>query len=161
MTSRKQFDMKTNTWVGLIALVFIFIAVYFIASSIFRLLAWLSPILLIATAIIDYKVIVNYVKWVIDLTKKNTPLGIGAIVLSIIGYPVLFGFLFGRALLNRRIKQAKSAATSAEEGEYVDFEELETKKLELPPLEKQQRPEPEPAPQKQQKNSDYDNLFQE
>ncbi|MCB0641214.1 MAG: hypothetical protein KDC44_06220 [Phaeodactylibacter sp.] len=159
MTSRKQFEMKTNTWVGLVALVLIFVAVFFIARGIFNLLAWLSPVLLIATAILDYKVIVNYVKWLVDLVKKNTPLGIGAILLSLIGYPVLFGFLFGRAFLNYRVRQARKSVENEREGEYVDFEELETKKLELPPLEpKKPKPEPEPQPQKR---SDYEDLFNE
>lgn len=162
MATRNQFDFNRNTWVGLIALILLFVAIYFIATSIFRLLAWLSPLLLLGTVVVDFMsyrlnfqqyTVVKYVKWLADLTKRNTPLGIGAIILTIIGYPVVFGLLFGKALLNRRVKQAQDQVQQRREGEFVDFEELESRRLELP---RQEREEPEP-----QKRADYDDLFKE
>ena len=122
-------------------LVIVLIAVFFIARGIFWLLSYLAPILLIAAAIIDHRVIINYVKWLIDLTKRNILVGLGAIVLSVIGYPVVFALLLGRALMNRKIKDMEDQERLQREGQLVDYEELDSKPatpVELPREEKEE-----------------------
>ena len=140
------FQLKGNSWGAIAILVVAFIAVFFVARGIFWLLNLVAPILLIAAVIIDYKVLINYVKWLVDLTKRNLLIGLAAIVLSIVGYPIVFAFLLGRALMNRKIKEVEKQEQVHREGELVEYEELE---LEDPPP--AEVPKDEPA-------SNYDDL---
>lgn len=139
MENRKEFKIQGNTW-GMIALLVVgLIAVFIIARGIFWLLSLVAPILLIAAAIIDHRVIVNYAKWLVDLTKRNILVGLGAILLSIVGYPVVFALLLGRALMNRKLKDMEAQERVHRDGELIDYEELETKtpRVELPREEKE------------------------
>lgn len=111
----------------IIVLVAALIAVFFIARGIFKILSFLAPILLIAAAIIDHTVIVNYAKGLVDLTKRNLLVGLGAILLSVIGYPVVFAYLLGRALMNKKIKNMEEEERIHREGKLVDYEELESR----------------------------------
>ncbi|MBK6620006.1 MAG: hypothetical protein IPJ00_05935 [Saprospirales bacterium] len=132
MENRKEFKIQGNTW-GMIALLVVgLIAVFIIARGIFWLLSLVAPILLIAAAIIDHRVIVNYAKWLVDLIKRNILVGLGAILLSIVGYPVVFALLLGRALMNKKLKDMEQQERTRRDGELVDYEELETK---IPPIE--------------------------
>ncbi|MBK6902505.1 MAG: hypothetical protein IPH04_06765 [Saprospirales bacterium] len=132
MENRKEFKIQGNTW-GMIALLVVgLIAVFIIARGIFWLLSLVAPILLIAAAIIDHRVIVNYAKWLVDLLKRNILVGLGAILLSIVGYPVVFALLLGRALMNKKLKDMEQQERTRRDGELVDYEELETK---IPPIE--------------------------
>jgi len=127
MENRKEFQIKGNTWVMILVLIVALIAVFFIARGIFKLLSILAPILLIAAAIIDHTVIVNYAKWLVDLTKRNILVGLGAILLSVIGYPVVFAYLLVRALMNRKIRNMEEEERIQKEGKLVDYEELESR----------------------------------
>lgn len=146
--------------VGVIALILIFV----VARFVFRLLYLLSPILLIATAIMDYKIITGYATWLVSMLRRNILLGIGAIVLTIVGFPLVTAALFGKALLNRQLRKAQTAyeqqqqppPTPVKLGEYVEFEEIpDDKALRLPKFEKREEP-PRPTPKK---DSEYDEFF--
>lgn len=132
--------------------VFFLVALFFVARFIFRILYFLSPLFLIAALIIDYKVVVNYGKWLVSLVKKNAVLGIGAIVMSIFGFPLVSVYLAGRALFNKRIKEAEQAYETKTQGEVVDFEELDSEPLQLRELE-------EEPPQKRKADNEYEDLF--
>ena len=140
-----------NSILGILIMVGIIFGIYYISTLFFRLLYFLSPILLVATLIIDYKVVLNFGKWLINLTKRNLLMGVGAILLTLLAYPVVSAFLFGKALFKKRVKQAQQAFENQRQGELVDFEEIESKptKLELPELEKKQ------------KGNDYEQLFED
>lgn len=140
--------------IGIVALIMLFV----VARFIFRLLYFLSPFLLIATAIIDYRVILGYGKWLINMTKRNALLGIGAIVLSIIGFPIVSLGLFGKALFNRQVRQMQKEKEQEmirpEIGEYVEFEEVKKEKpMRLPQIEKREEPR-RPKP-----DNEYDTFF--
>jgi hypothetical protein len=126
MENRNEFQIRSNTWGGLIVLIGLLILLFFIARGIFTLLSYVAPVLLIATAIIDHKVIIGYVHWLVGLLKRNILIGLGAIVLSVIGFPVVSALLLGRALINRKVKDYDRRAQSIHEGELVDYEELDT-----------------------------------
>ena len=131
--------------------VFFLVALFFIARFIFRILYFLSPLFLIAALVIDYKVVLNFGKWLINLVKQNAVLGIGAIVLSVFGFPLVSVYLAGRALFNKRIKEAEQAYETRTKGEIVDFEELDSEPLQLRELE-------EDTP-KRKENNEYEDLF--
>lgn len=131
--------------------VFFLVSLFFVARFIFRILYFLSPLFIIAAAIIDHKVIVNYAKWLVNLVKQNAVLGIGAILMSIFGFPLVSVYLLGRALFNKRIKEAEQAFETQTKGEIVDFEELDSEPLKLRELE-------EDTP-KRQADNEYEDLF--
>ena len=100
------------------------IAVFFIARAIFSLLYLAAPLLIIAAAIIDYTVIINYVKMIGKLVKRSPIMGIAAGALSVFFYPVVFLFLFGQAMLYRKVNKIQKEAKQQRENEYIEYEEI-------------------------------------
>jgi uncharacterized membrane protein len=148
---RKNFEFKTsNAVIGLLIFVGVFAGMYFIAINIFRLLAWISPVLFVAALILDYKTVLNYGKWVIGLYKNNLAYGIIVTLLSIVGYPLVFTYLFFKSLMSYRYKQVVKEKEKQQPGEYIEFEEVEEKNFELPPIKEKE---------KQNKGNEYDQLF--
>jgi hypothetical protein len=131
--------------------VFFLVVLFFLARFIFRILYFLSPIFLIAALIIDYKVVLNYGKWLVKMVKQNPIMGIGAIVLSIFGFPLVSVYLLGRALFNKRIKDVEQEFEKRTKGEMVDFEEIDSEPLRLRELE-------EDTPKRKESN-EYEDLF--
>jgi hypothetical protein len=148
------FSVRGNGIFGFIFLVLLLIGLFFLAKSIFTLLAWASPVLILGALILSPKTILNYLKFVLTLLHRNPLAGIIAIVLSVIGFPVLSGVLFGKAILDRKIRRLHGAHEASQAAEYVDYEEviMPEKKdmLDLPPIEKQQA---------EKKDNRYENLF--
>ena len=144
MTKRKNIDVNPfNSIISILFLVLVFMGLYFIATSIFKLLALMAPFLLIGALVIDYKVVLNYGKWLVKLLKENFLLGIGAGLLTFFGFPVIAGFLFGKAYLSRKVNKLKTEYETQTQGEFVEFEEVTdesdiTPKLELPPLKRRE-----------------------
>lgn len=128
MKNNRQFRFESsNPWMGIVGLlvfVLVLMAIFWLARMAFTLLYYLSPVLLIATLIIDRKVILGYINWLAGLTRRNTLMGIMTILLTIVGFPVVTAFLFGRALLRRQARKAEDAQVKGEGGEYVNFQEL-------------------------------------
>ena len=158
MTYKRKIDVNPgNSLGGIIMLVLVFVGLYFIAKGLFSLLAWLAPVLLIGAAIINYKVIVNYGLWLINLLKSNLIMGIGAVLLTVFGFPVIAGFLFAKALLYRKVGQMKKQHETKEHGELIEYEEIKEEPivpLELPRIEKQPQ-------QPRRERNDYEQLFDE
>ncbi len=134
--------------------VFFLVVLFFLARFIFRILYFLSPIFLIAALIIDYKVVVNYGKWLVNTVKQNPLLGICAIVLSIFGSPLVSVYLLGRPLFNKRIKDVEQEFEKRTTGEIVDFEEIDSEPLRLRELEEDIEDTP-----KRKESNEYEDLF--
>ncbi len=154
-----QFNTKNRNpfqaIVGVAVVVFIFIALYFVTKGVFKILSLIAPVLLIITLILDYKVILNYGQWLIKLAKKNILMGIGAIVLTVIGFPFVAAYLFGKALLKRKVKQVQKQYQQQTQGELVEYEEVDEEPKDILEL-----PQIVDRPQKEKRNQ-YDNLFDE
>lgn len=118
-----------NLIIGLL-IVFIFLfGLFRLAAFVYKILAAITPVLLIATAIIDYKVIVSYATRLGNLVKQNTWMGVISIVLSIVAFPVVAAYLLYQALSRKnRYKQQSSFRRNKENaGEWINYEELESK----------------------------------
>src|SRR5687767_2604061 len=115
----QRFAVRTNGIFGFIFLVLILVAIFFIAKGIFKLLALAAPVLIIGALIINYRTIINYFKFILSLLRRNPLGGIIAILLSIIGFPVLAFVLFGKAILDRKVRRLQREHRAKEEGEYV------------------------------------------
>jgi hypothetical protein len=148
------FSIRLNGIIGFVFLVLIFVVLFFVAKGLFNILSWVAPALIIGALLINYRTVLNYLKFMAGLLHRNALGGILAILLSIIGFPILSGVLFGKAILDRKVRKLQAAHQSRQDAEYVEYEEVirpdREEKLDLPPLEKE-------APPK--KDNRYEDLF--
>lgn len=153
-----NFDNRNpfNSIIGIILIVLFLVALYFIARAIFTILYYLSPIMIVAALVIDYRVVLGYGKWLIGLLRDNLLLGLGATILSVLGFPVLAAFLLGKALFKQQVRKAREEAQEAREGDYIEYEELDSEELELPRIEKEERRREKP----EKPDNRYDELFE-
>ncbi len=159
MTNRISSQFKVDGILGIVLLVAFFVGIFFIMSGIFWVLQWVAPALLVIAFIIDKSVVINYGKWLIKSVKSNPIFGVGAIIFTIIGYMVVFPFLFAKALFKKKVKEVTQEFEQKQEGGFVDFEEISSKSkkdeiLELPRLERMGQK------QGKKKDNDYDNMFE-
>ncbi len=142
-----------NTIVGVVILVLGLLFLLFLARFIFRILWMISPLLLVAALIVDYKGVINYGKWIVALFKRDTIIGVVASILTVFGFPLVAGFLLGKGLFKKRARKMQEEQKRRREGEFVDFEELDSKPLDLPELERRKE-------KKKDTGSEYDDLFE-
>jgi len=157
MQERRKIDVNPFSSIfSILTMVLIFVGLFFVAKGIFTILAWLAPILLVATAVIDYKIILNYGKWLLNLLQQNLLVGIGGILLTVFGFPIIAGFLFIKALLYRKVKKMNQAFEEESSSEFLEYEEIDDEvsaPLELPTFEKEEK--------REKKSNDYEQLFGE
>lgn len=156
MYRKVKIDTGTMIMAALAVIVF-FVAMFYIVGGIMKLLVFAAPVLLITAIIFDYNTVLNYGKWLINMVKRNPLMGIGAILLSVIAYPLVFTYLLARAYLTKKLKGMKAEYETRQQGgvgEYTDFEVIDEKPLEInsPP----RRPKPEA---KRPSSNDYDDMF--
>lgn len=130
---------NSNFWVGFIVMFLVMIGLFYIARGIFTILAWAAPVLIIATLILRHQVILSYGRMLINLTRRNPLMGIVAIVLTIVGFPVVAFALFGKALLDRKLIKLGSQQRTGYQDEYTDYEVLDEEPLDLPNMERPSR----------------------
>ena len=134
------FSIRANGIIGFVFMVAVLVGLFFVAKGIFKLLAFAAPVLIILALIINYRTVVNYLRFVLGLLHRNPLGGIIAILLSIFGFPILSGVLFGKSILDRKVKRLQQAHQTQERSEFVDYEEVirpeREDSLNLPPLEK-------------------------
>ncbi|MEM7103175.1 MAG: hypothetical protein AAF502_08605 [Bacteroidota bacterium] len=158
----KKYEYKGSSNNPLITIVmavfaiFVIFALFKMVAFVTKLLGIIAPVLLVATAIIDFKVLVNFVKMIVGLFQRNVLLGIGASVLSIIGIPFVAVFLFSKALLNRKVRKVNEQMRQEEEGEFVNFEEIVNKEKAEKEVEILELEEPE-----KRKSNEYETLFED
>jgi hypothetical protein len=135
------FSIRLNGIIGFMITIGVLVLIFFILRGLFKLLYIAAPVLIILALIINYRTILNYFRFILGLLHRNPLSGIIAIVLSVVGFPILSGVLFGKAILDRKVKRLQQAHEANEQGEMVDYEEVirpeREDTLKMPPLEKQ------------------------
>lgn len=160
MTNQRSYQFGGNNKgpfqgiVGIVVGILFFFALFYFVKILFNILWFLLPVIIIATAIIDYKVILSYFGWIGKLFKSNALAGLAMSALTIIGAPVVALFLLGKALLRKKIKDVQTEAEFRENGQFVEYEELDSETMDLPPLEPPLRADPPPK-----KDTGYEDLF--
>ena len=151
MSSSGRYQINTrNTILGILLMIVVLFVLFWVARTLFQLLALASPILLIIALIIDHRVVLNYGRWLWKMLRENTLMGVVATVLTVVGFPVVCFLLFGRALLNRKVRNMEQALENEKLGELTDYEIIEEEDtLELPSLDKEILPE----------DDEYERLF--
>lgn len=124
-----QNDNPLSTVIGIVLMIVFFIGIFYVARFIYKILLAVAPMLFIITFFMDRRVIINYVKWLGALLQRNTVTGAGAILLSIVGFPIVSLFLFGRAMLNRKMKEHADETRERREGKLIEYEELDSEPL--------------------------------
>ncbi len=158
---------------AVIMLILGFIALYYVATGIFYILSLLAPVFLIATLVIDHTVVTGYAKWIWNLIQKNWIAGVGAGLMTFFGFPVVSGFLLGKAVLKKKVANVREDFESRTQGDYVEYEEvpdvketpvedLEFEEIEEMELEDLDDIVPPKVKQKQTRSNDndYDQMFE-
>lgn len=126
---------------GIIVVVLILFGLYYLVSGIFWLLYQIAPLLLIGALILNYRVVVNFVKYLWKTLGDNPLFGIVMIIFSIFAYPLVFAYLLAKAYTSRgRVEQTQP--------EFDEYEDLSDDALDLEDLEKSNR-------EKIEKTDDY------
>lgn len=141
-------------FMGVIALIAFFIVLFWVFKGIFVLLSYVAPVLLLITAIINYRVITDYLGMLWSVFKKNWLLGILGGVLTVVGFPLVSGFLFVKALFLNKVKAIKEEQEVRQKGEFIEYEDLS----EEDPAEKLILKEPEIRKRGTEENP-YDEVF--
>jgi hypothetical protein len=118
------FSLRLNGIIGFVVMVGIVVLLFFAARGIFRLLSFAAPVLIVLALIINYKTIVNYFRFILGLLHRNPLTGIIAILLSVVGFPILSGVLFGKSILDRKVRRLQQAHEANEQGELAEYEEV-------------------------------------
>lgn len=157
-----------NSILSIIFLVAIFIGLYYLATGIFKILSFLTPVMLIAALVIDHRVVVNYGKWLVNTLRTNFVMGLGAILLMVFGYPIIAGYLLMKAFLSKKMESVQSEFQERSRERYSDFEEVTSDPTEVDYEDLSEKPLDLNAPRRPEPNkrtaknddSEYDQFFQ-
>ncbi len=151
-----QNKSSSNPIAGIIAILFVVFLVWLVfnfVKGLFSILSFLAIPLFILALIFNYKVVGDYFKWIFNLLKKNPGKGILAGIGTVVGYPLVAGWLFIKAFSSRKFGRKSKKKKS---GDYIKFEEMEEDEdfLELPEIS-----HTKVTQKKTEDDSRYDDLF--
>ncbi len=115
--------------IGVMAILLIIWLAMKVVTGLYNLLWYIGPILLIATLFMDRQVVIGYGQWILKQFKSNPAVGIGAGILSFFGFPFVSAFLFGKAMLKKKLNIGGEGPEKKKE-DYTEFEEIESETLE-------------------------------
>lgn len=138
----------------LLILALVFGVLFFVARGIFWLLSWAAPVLILLTLLMDYRVVTDYFKTLWKTLNENILLGIIFLLITVVGYPFVSGYLFFKALARRSSKKNAWQQQPAKDV-YTDFEEVteDDDFLELPKM------EPHKQTRSSSERNSYDDVF--
>ncbi|GEM_PF-6058384 len=125
------FSYRSNGIASILLLVLLVLGVFYLARGIYWVLSWATPVLLIAAAILDYKVYVRYGRYVWQLLRTHPVWGALVIVLSVVVLPLVATFLFFQALGSYQSGRVIDRARQRQESQWAEYEEVEVVDQEL------------------------------
>ena len=144
------------------------VLVYYLLRGLWTLLYWAAPILVVLAVIINWLAVADTGKSYLNFLRTNPLGGILVLIVSVFAFPLLSLYLFLKAIGNRQLEtmestfgQARGTQKREPEPEFTDFEELESRLKNPPPMAKQEMPAQEPDVQKPPKQAPnpYEDLF--
>lgn len=154
---------------GVLVLMYIFI------GGLFKLLYLAAPVLLVATLVINYRIVADYAIDVFETFRTDVLWGVVKVAFTVLCYPFVIGWLFAKSLIYRKVDKMKQnfdaqmQATNNNMGanfgknasnttDFADFEELSSELL------NKNRPQKEEPiiielPKPKDKQDDYDQFF--
>jgi hypothetical protein len=173
MQYRQSYNMQGggqnpfNSLISLLLFVGVLVLLFFLAKGLFSILYIVSPVLLIITLIINYRVVANYIISVFQTFQTDVLMGALKVLFTVLCFPLVIGWLFAKSLIYRKVdklrKEFESQMNQHQQGapigeQYVDYEEI--------PTDPDAKPKDEikiielPKPKNKEKNNPYDNLFE-
>ncbi|HMS68029.1 MAG: hypothetical protein KA767_08210 [Saprospiraceae bacterium] len=139
---------------AIIGIIAVMLLLFFIVKGLFMILSFVAPVLLILALFFDYTVVTDYFKFIGKLFKEKPLFGVLASILTVVGYPVVSGFLFFKAFARKSLKSAVKKAEEAQRPKYSEYEEVKEEEdfLTLPRVEKE-------SVQAKKNDNDYEDLF--
>jgi hypothetical protein len=144
------------------------VVMYYLLRGLWTLLYWAAPILVVLAVIINWRAVADTGKSYVNFLRTNPLGGILVLIISVFAFPLLSLYLFLKAIGNRQLEkmedtfgQARGTNTREPEPEFTDFEELESRPKNPPPMAKPDIPVKETEvqePPKQEPNP-YNDLF--
>jgi hypothetical protein len=143
----RQSSSNLNPLFSILILLALLIGFFFVAQYIYKFLLVISPVVILVTLILDYKVFASFGKLLMAFVKQNIIVGVSFIVLSAFLFPVISLFLLGKALLKRKINKFEEKIRQ-EENTFTTYEEVEEPIINV-------------AKKDQDKKYNYDKLFED
>ncbi len=151
-----------NSIMSLLISVGILVLLFFLLKGFVTVLYWVAPVLLLATLIINYKIVADYAISIYETFQTDILMGMLKVIFTIFCYPFVIGWLFIKAIFYRKMdtvkKQIESQLKQQQTDQYAEFEEISTeiskdKKTDSPIIIEL------PKLKEKEKNNPYDNLF--
>jgi len=92
------FNIKINGIIGFVFMVMVFVIFIGVAKALFKFSLIIAAVLIVLALLINYRTVLGYLKFILSLLKRNVLGGVIGIVLSVIGFPILAGVLFGKSI---------------------------------------------------------------
>jgi hypothetical protein len=151
-----NFEQKSS-WKVIVGAILGLIALFWLAKGVFFILNIIAPFLLIITLILNYKVVLGYGTWLLELIKRDLLLGILAAIGTVFFFPVVSAYLFGKMLLLRKVNKMKNEFnaqnTFYQNEEFTSYEEVEEIAPNILKLPK--------TAEKQTNSNNYDTFFEQ
>ena len=130
----KQGIGKTVIGIGLVA--FFAIIMFYVLKGVWAVMSLLAWGFLLVALVVNYRVVIDYVKRLLDLLKRNPLYGVGGIIFSVVLYPLVFLVLMLRALGGKAFANVGFSTNQKEEEEFTDYEILDDEPLDLKEIHK-------------------------
>jgi predicted membrane protein len=152
-----------NSLVSLILFAGVLLLLFFLVKGFFTLLYWVAPVLLIATLIINYRVVRDYLAGLATTFQSDVLWGVVKVAFTMVCYPMVIGWLFAKALIYRKVNSLQQdfqkKMTEQEQTQYVDYEEVSSQKGSEKPSQEPLIIEL-PKPKEKDKTNPYDDIFE-
>lgn len=106
------------------------VAAYYILKGFFIVLYWAAPALFVLALIINWRAVTDTLKDWFKTLESNPVSGLLTAAIAVLAFPVFALYLFIKALGYRKIEQMRRESGGAfggpDEGEFAEFEELES-----------------------------------
>ena len=134
MSNYRTFSLgRINPLVALLTFVMIIITLFWLAKGVLTLLSWAFPVVIIATAIINHRVILGYGRWVWDNFKSSPIRGLVIAAFTVLAHPIVGFYLLFRAISS---KSEGNQNRQIRKGEFIEYEEVNEDFLDLSDIKK-------------------------
>ena len=89
--------------ISLLIIIGVLVLLIFMVTGFIKLLYLVAPVLLIATLLINYRIVADYVIGVFETFQTDIPYGIVKVLFSVLCYPFVIGGLFAKAMFYRKV----------------------------------------------------------
>lgn len=118
--------------ISLLIIIGVFILLFFMVSGFIKLLYLVAPVLLIATLLINYRLVADYVLGVFETFQTDILMGVVKVLFSVFCYPFVIGWLFAKAMFYRKVtklqkdlqQQMGTLNETQQNTQFTEYEEI-------------------------------------